>query len=91
TVEEYVQIVLTSKLKQCQRVLGEFSSPLEMEKVYEDKLTMGIGTALMESSDAEEMRYRMSHLGEDDLRTYVGDYALYESQTPAEWTWRPRD
>jgi SNF2 family DNA or RNA helicase len=91
TVEEYVQIVLTTKLKECRSVLGDFSSPLELEKVYEDKLTMGIGNALMEASDAEDMRKRMSRLGEDDLSRYVGDYVDYEKQTPSEWTWRPRD
>ena len=91
TVEEYVQIVLTTKLKECRSVLGDFSSPLEVEKVYEDKLTMGIGRALMEASDAEDMRRRMDRLGEDDLSRYVGDYADYEKQTPSDWTWRPRD
>ena len=91
TVEEYVQIVLTSKLKECRSVLGEFTSPLQIEKIYEDKLTMGIGKALMESADAEDMRKRMMKLGEDELRRYIGDYALYEEQAPPEWTWRPRD
>jgi SNF2 family DNA or RNA helicase len=91
TVEEYVQIVLTSKLKECRSVLGDFESPLTVEKVYEDKLTMGIGSALMESTDADDMRRRMSRLGEDDLNDYVGDYADYEDQTPPEWTSRPGD
>ncbi len=91
TVEEYVQIVLTSKLKEVTRVLGEFTSPLQVEKIYEDKLTMGIGRALMESHDVQEMRRRMSRLGEDDFRRYVGDFAQYEKQAPAEWTWQPRD
>lgn len=91
TVEEYVQIVLTSKLKEVTRVLGEFNSPLQVEKIYEDKLTMGIGRALMESHDVNEMRRRMSRLGEDEFRRYVGDFAQYEKQTPEEWTWRPRD
>ncbi len=45
TVEEYVQIVLTRKLEECHSVLGDFSSSLEVEKVYEDRLTMGIGNA----------------------------------------------
>lgn len=90
TVEEYVQIVLTSKLKEVKSVLGEFSSPLQIEKIYEDKLTMGIGKALMESADADDMRKRMMRLGEDELKRYVGDYSLYEQHTP-EWTWRPRD
>lgn len=91
TVEEYVQIVLTSKLRECRSVLGEFTSPLQIEKIYEDKLTMGIGKALMEASNAEDMRKRMMKLGEDDLRRYIGDYSLYEEQAPPEWTWRPRD
>lgn len=91
TVEEYVQIVLTTKLKECRTVLGEFTSPLEIEKIYEDKLTMGIGKALMEATDAADMRKKMKRLGEDDLRRYVGDYALYEEQAPPEWTYRPRD
>jgi SNF2 family DNA or RNA helicase len=90
TVEEYVQIVLTSKLKECQHVLGEFASPLQIEKVYEDKLTMGIGSALMNSHDADEMRKRMSSLGESELRRYVGDYLIYEKKAPPQWTWRPR-
>ena len=91
TVEEYVQIVLTSKLKECRSVLGEFTSPLQIEKIYEDKLTMGIGKALMEAANAEDMRKRMMKLGEDDLRRYIGEYSLYEEQAPPEWTWRPRD
>jgi SNF2 family DNA or RNA helicase len=91
TVEEYVQIVLTLKLKECRSVLGEFTSPLQIEKAYEDKLTMGIGRALMEARDAKDMRKRMKQLGEDDLRRYVGDYAQYEKEAPPEWTWRPRD
>lgn len=91
TVEEYVQIVLTTKLKECRSVLGEFTSPLEIEKIYEDKLTMGIGKALMEAKDAEDMRKKMKRLGEDELRSYVGEYALYEDQAPPEWTWQPRD
>jgi SNF2 family DNA or RNA helicase len=91
TVEEYVQIVLTSKLKECRSVLGDFSSPLEVEKIYEDKLTMGIGNALMESTDAEDMRRRMSRLGQGELDRYVGSYVDYEKQAPSEWTWRPRD
>jgi SNF2 family DNA or RNA helicase len=91
TVEEYVQIVLTSKLKEVTRVLGEFTSPLQVEKIYEDKLTMGIGRALMESRDVDEMRKRMKRLGEDDFRRYVGDFTQYEKQAPADWTWQPRD
>lgn len=91
TVEEYVQIVLTWKLNECISVLGEFSSPFEIEKIYEDKLTMGIGTALMESTDADDMRRRMQRLAADDLRRYVGDYAQYEKDVPSEWTWRPQD
>ncbi|MHB0790923.1 DEAD/DEAH box helicase [Bradyrhizobium sp. 5.13L] len=91
TVEEYVQIVLTNKLKECRSVLGEFMSPLQVEKVYEDKLTMGIGRALMESRDAADMRKRMISLGEDELRQYVGDYGQYGKITPPGWTWRPRN
>lgn len=91
TVEEYVQIVLTTKLKECRAVLGDFSSPLEIEKIYEDKLTMGIGRALMESVDADDMRLRMNRLGESELNSYVGEYAIYEKQTPKKWTWQPRD
>ncbi|MET4389577.1 SNF2 family DNA or RNA helicase [Bradyrhizobium sp. F1.4.3] len=90
TVEEYVQIVLTKKLKECRSVLGEFMSPMQVEKVYEDKLTMGIGRALMESRDAADMRRRMISLGEDELRQYVGDYGQYGKITPPDWTWRPR-
>ncbi|MGH9762367.1 MAG: DEAD/DEAH box helicase [Blastocatellia bacterium] len=91
TVEEYVQIVLTAKLKECRSVLGEFTSPLQIEKVYEDKLTMGIGRALMEARNADDMRKRMMELGVADLERYIGDYALYEREAPPEWTYRPRD
>ena len=64
---------------------------MEPEKVYEDKLTMGIGNALMEATDAEDMRRRMSRLGKGELDRYVGSYVDYEKQAPSEWTWRPRD
>jgi superfamily II DNA or RNA helicase len=87
TVEEYIQIVLTKKLKECTSVLGDFESPFLVEKVYEDRLTMGIGTALMESADAEDMRQRMQKLGVDDLRRYVGEYDEYAELAPASWTW----
>lgn len=90
TVEEYVQIVLTRKIKECQIVLGEFTSPLEIEKVYEDKMVMGIGNALMNSRDADDMRAKMNALKADDWRGYVGDYGLYEKRTPQRWTWSPR-
>lgn len=91
TVEEYVQIVLTAKIKEVRAVLGEFQSPLQIEKVYEDKLTMFIGRELMEARDAADMRKRMINFGVDDLRRYVGDYAEYEKEAPATWTWRPHD
>lgn len=91
TVEEYVQIVLTNKLKECRSVLGEFMSPLQVEKVYEDKITMGIGRALLESRDAVDMRRRMIGLGEDELRQYIGDFGQYGKITPPDWTWRPRN
>ena len=90
TVEEYVQIVLTAKIKEVKAVLGEFESPLQIEKVYEDKLTMFIGRELMEARDAADMRKRMINFGVDDLTKYVGDYADYEKQAPT-WTWRPND
>lgn len=90
TVEEYVQIVLTRKIKECQIVLGEFTSPLEIEKVYEDKMVMGIGNALMNSRDADDMRAKMNALKADDWRGYVGDYGVYEKRTPQRWTWSPR-
>lgn len=91
TVEEYVQIVLTKKLKEVHAILGEFQSPLQIEKVYEDKLTMFIGRALMEARDAADMRKRMINFGVDDLTQYIGDYAEYEKAAPPNWTWRPRD
>jgi SNF2 family DNA or RNA helicase len=91
TVEEYVQIVLTRKLREVHAVLGEFQSPLQIEKVYEDKLTMFIGRELMEARDAADMRKRMINFGVDDLRRYIGDYAEYEKEAPQTWTWRPRD
>lgn len=90
TVEEYVQIVLTRKIKECQAVLGEFTSPLQIEKVYEDKMAMGIGNALMMSHDADDMRAKMNALKTDDWRGYVGDYGTYEKDTPQRWTWSPR-
>jgi SNF2 family DNA or RNA helicase len=90
TVEEYVQIVLTRKVKECQLVLGEFTSPLEIEKVYEDKMAMGIGNALMTSRDADDMRAKMNALKADGWRAYVGDYGTYEKETPQRWTWSPR-
>ncbi|HXM48519.1 MAG TPA: SNF2-related protein [Pyrinomonadaceae bacterium] len=91
TVEEYVQIVLTAKIKEVRAVLGEFQSPLQIEKVYEDKLTMFIGRELMEARDAADMRKRMINFGVDDLRRSVEDYAEYEKDTPPTWTWRPHD
>jgi SNF2 family DNA or RNA helicase len=91
TVEEYVQIVLTAKIKEVRAVLGEFQSPLQIEKVYEDKLTMFIGRELMEARDAADMRKRMINFGVDDLRRHVGDYAEYEKDAPPTWTWRPHD
>ena len=91
TVEEYVQIVLTAKLKEVRAVLGEFQSPLQIEKVYEDKLTMFIGRELMEARDAEDMRKRMINFGVDELRQHIGNYAEYENEAPPTWTWRPRD
>ena len=90
TVEEYVQIVLTRKIKECRAVLGEFTSPLEIEKVYEDKMAMGIGSALMMSRDADDMRSKMNALKADDWRAYVGDYGAYEKSSPQRWTWSPR-
>lgn len=91
TVEEYVQIVLTAKIKECRAVLGEFQSPLQIEKVYEDKLTMFIGRELMEARDAADMRRRMINLGVEDLTHYIGDYSEYEKEAPSTWVWRPRD
>jgi SNF2 family DNA or RNA helicase len=91
TVEEYVQIVLTRKLQEVHAVLGEFQSPLQIEKVYEDKLTMFIGRELMEARDAADMRKRMINFGVDDLERYIGDYAEYEKTAPPNWTWHPRD
>jgi SNF2 family DNA or RNA helicase len=91
TVEEYVQIVLTRKINEVRAVLGEFQSPLQIEKAYEDKLTMFIGRELMEARDAEDMRKRMIKFGVDDMTRYVGDYAQYEKQAPPNWVWRPHD
>lgn len=91
TVEEYVQIVLTAKIKECQAVLGEFQSPLQIEKVYEDKLTMFIGRELLEAIDAADMRKRMINFGVNDLRHYIGDYTQYEKEAPPNWVWKPRD
>jgi SNF2 family DNA or RNA helicase len=89
TVEEYVQIVLTRKLAECRSVLGDFDSPLQIEKIYENKLSIGIGTALLESSDAVDMRKRMQRLGEDDFRRYIGENSIYGNQPPKQWQWKP--
>jgi SNF2 family DNA or RNA helicase len=88
TVEEYVQIVLTKKLKECQSVLGDFASPFQIEKLYEDRLAVGIGTALLQARDVHDMRRRMSRLGEGELREYIGEMSTNEGRA-ANWQWRP--